>query len=159
VWYWAIPNKLNWIEMLLLTVWSSCVASGLTAVHSMSSSPLSEGLAVYLQPKLTLPPSAWWMVCGPVDVTRIPRAHFHSGEIQMRTNNNPRNTLCCSYKSLVVILKETCYVFLSQLDFFFSFMEPPRFTMPMHPFLWISLICKLQQAHFRHIRNLWYWAI
>lgn len=50
-----------------------CVGSGLIMDHSMSSSPVSEGLVVYLHPRLTLSPSALWMASGPVAVTCRPR--------------------------------------------------------------------------------------
>lgn len=48
----------------------------------MSVFPVSNGLSMYLQPKVTVPPSALWMVCGPVDITFSPRVHVSSVQIQ-----------------------------------------------------------------------------
>lgn len=67
-----------------LTILSFWVESGLTTDHSMSRSPVSDGLWEYLQPRITSCPAAFWMLLHPGDVTVNPSACLTSVQIQTK---------------------------------------------------------------------------
>lgn len=118
------------VVILLLTIWSFCVVSGLTTDHSMSSSPVSKGLGVYLQPKVTLSPSAFRIVLGPVDVTCIPRTDFNSKWNQTRLLINHWHISCFF---IIPFCNPQGYKIKYSNILFQQNLPPP-------PFLWINII-------------------